>query len=174
MSEFRKTDLILDKKYDPTRKRHYLNNELIVLHCHHYSTLYTQLAIDAGETALLSEVAENSFYKILIDYFEDKNITSLEDKIEIACQYFAAVGLGKMQVNNISDYSGEVELIHSHVDKGWITKWGNYDKPVNYISGGYIAAMFSAITGDPKGTFKTMEVKSIVKGDNTSIFKIFI
>jgi len=174
MSDFKKTELILDKKYDPIRKRHYLNNELVVLHCHHYSTLYTQLAIDAGETDLLHEVAKNSFYKILLDYYNENDITSLEDKIEIACQYFAAVGLGKMKVNFMGDSSGEVELIHSHVDKGWITKWGNYDKPVNYISGGFISGMFSAISGNPKGTYKTMEVKSIVKGDNTSIFKIFI
>ena len=174
MSEFRKTELILDKKFDPIRKRHYLNNELVVLHCHHYSTLYTQLAIDAGETDLLHEVAENSFYKLLVDYFEENNIDSLEEKIDLACQYYSAVGLGKMQVTYMGDHSGEVELAHSHVDKGWITKWGNYDKPVNYISGGFISAMFSAISGNPKGTFKTMEVKSIVKGDETSVFKIFI
>lgn len=174
MSEFKTTKLVLDKKFDPMQKRHYLNGDLVVLHCHHYSTLYSQLAIDAGETQVLESVAEDSFYKILRNYYEAHNICSIEEKVDIACQYYAAVGLGKMQVNFVGDHSGEVELLVSHVDKGWKKKWGAYDRPVNYIGAGYINGMFAAITGNPKGTFKSMEVKSIVKGDSTSLFKVYV
>ena len=173
MSQFNETTLILDKKFDPKICRHYLNGQVSVLHCHHYSTLYTQLAVDAGETDLLADVAEDTFYNLLTSYYKSHNIDNIEDRIDIAIQYYATVGLGKMQVNFLGDESGEVELLVSHLDKGWIKKWGNYDKPVNFITVGYIKGMFSAVFCKPTKTFKASEIKSIVMGDNSSIFKVF-
>lgn len=173
MSILKKTELILDKKFDKKQTRHYLNGSLTVLHCHHYSTLYTQLAIDAGETELLSNVAENTFYKVLTDYYSNHSICSIDDRVSIACQYYSAVGLGVMEVLSLGDNSGEVKLPFSHLDKGWIAKWGNYDKPVNYISSGYIKAMFSAVMNKSDGIYDTLETKSIVKGDEFSLFKVF-
>ena len=99
MSEFKKTTLILDKKFDAMQKRHYLNGVTTVLHCHHYAALYSQLAIDAGETKLLSDVAEETFYNLLNNYFELYDLYEMEDRITIAEQYYAALGLGCMKVN---------------------------------------------------------------------------
>jgi len=172
MSEFKQNILQLDKKFDPKAKRHYLNGFQIVLHCHHYTTLYTQLALDASETELLADVAEESFLEVLKKYFIDNQIINLDEKIDLACQYFGAVGLGKMIVNYFGDDSGEVELIVSHLDSGWIKKWGMYDKPVNYITVGFIQAMFSILCDKPIKTFKAIEIESIVRGAKTSIFKV--
>ena len=173
MSEFKKTVLMLDKTFDQKSKRHYLNGRLVVLHCHHYSSLYSQLAIDAGETALLESVSRETFYTLIKDYLEDHNINVLTERIDIAVQYYAAVGLGKMNINYLGNDSGEVELVNSHVDTGWIKKWGNYDKPVNYITAGYITGMFAAILNKPLNTFNALEVQSIVKGDAKSLFKVY-
>lgn len=172
MAESQKNKLILEHVFDKKTKRHYLNGHLSVLHCHHYSSLYTQLALDAEETDLLADSSEEAFYEILAEYFDKHNLTSIEDKIDIACQYYAAIGLGKMQVNYLGDDSGKVELLSSHVDRGWIKKWGTYDKPVNYIGAGYITAMFSAVFGEPRGTFKANEVQSVVMGADTSLFNV--
>lgn len=172
MATFKKNVLVLDHIFDNQRKRHYLNGHLSVLHCHHYSSLYTQLALDSDETELLAQSSEESFYDLLVDYFDKYNLTSIEERIESACQYYAAVGLGKMQVNYLGNDSGEVELLASHVDSGWIKKWGKYDAPVNYIGAGYITAMFSAVFDESKKTFKANEVQSIVMGAETSIFKV--
>jgi hypothetical protein len=173
MAEFKSTNMVLDKYVDPRTKRHYLNGQLSVLHCHHYSTLYSQLAIDAGETELLVDVAEESFYKLINDYFTVNKITDLEERIELGCQYYGAVGLGKMSVNFLGNDSGEVELEYSHLDSGWIRKWGRYDRPVNYIASGFINGMFSAILDKPIKTFRTNEIKSIVMGEKSSLFNVF-
>lgn len=159
--------------FDPITKRHYINGFQAVLHCHHYSTLYTQLALDANEAELLKECARDSFRSILDSYFkENPQISTIQDKIDIAVQYYSLLGLGKMKVKYLGDYSGEVELISSHVDSGWIKKWGTYDKPVNYITAGFIEAMFESILNLPSGTFLANEVQSIVMGNSISLFKI--
>jgi predicted hydrocarbon binding protein len=170
---FNKTELILDHQFDQKTSRHYLNGAVSVLHCHHYSTLYTQLAIDSGETELLEDVSEETFFNLLVNYFEEYGIEEVEERVEIAVQYFAAVGLGKMNVIYLGETSGEIELLVSHLDSGWIKKWNNYDKPVNHIGAGYISAMFSAVNDEDMGTYKAMEIQSIVMGAETSKFKVF-
>lgn len=167
------TTLTLNHTFDAEKMRHYLNDETAVLHCHHYATLYTQLAIDAEETALLSSVAENTFGEMLCKYFQDNFVNSLADRIEVACKYYAALGLGKMNVKYLGTESGEVVLESSHVDQGWLKKWGQYDAPVNYITAGYITGMFSAIQECRLGTFAAQETQSIVMGAQQSSFKVY-
>ncbi len=159
--------------FNSANKRHYINGFQAVLHCHHYTTLYTQLAIDAGETELLKECARESFREILDNYFaENSSISSIQDKVDIATQYYSLLGMGKMIVHYLTEYSGKVELLNSHLDSGWIKKWGTYDKPVNFITAGYIEAMFESILNLPDKTFLAFETQSIVKGSQTSIFNV--
>ena len=172
MAEFKKTVLKLNHRFDTRNRRHYLNGDTVVLHCHHYTSLYTQLAIDAGETELLASVAEDTFNKILVRYFEENKICDLEDRISLACQYYAVCGLGKMEIDSLGDFSGHVTLCRSHIDEGWIKKWGKFDKPVNYVTVGYIRGAFAAILGKSAKTFEVTETKSIVMGDKASQFKI--
>ena len=73
MAEFSKTVLKIDHKFDPISKRHYLNDIQSVYHCHHYTSLYTQLAIDAKETELLALSAEESFFEVLSTYYKKNN-----------------------------------------------------------------------------------------------------
>ena len=80
--------------------------------------------------------------------------------------------MGEITVENITPFSGEVKSLHSHIDKGWLKKWGKYDKPVNHIGCGYISAMFAAIQNKPVNSYDTFEQKSIVKGDEYTLFKI--
>ena len=172
MTIIKRNELILAPSFEPKTKRHYVNGWLSVVHCHHYSTLYSQLALDAKETGLLVETAEDTFYEIFTDYFAKHPLPSLTEKIDIACQYFGALGLGKMRVNHLGDNSGEVELLTSHLDQGWLMKWGTHDTPVNYMSCGYIAALFSAVLGERTRIFSVQEIQSIVMGAKTSLFSI--
>ncbi len=171
----KKTEIILDHRFDPKTCRHYLNDQVSVLHCHHYATLYTQLADDCGfidAKKLLAEVAEDIFFDTLSSYYKKYKIDSVEDRIAIAVQYYALSGLGEMEVIYAGIDSGEVELAHSHLDAGWIKKWGNREKPVNFITCGYISGMFSAIFDKPARSYITIETKGIVSGAERSNFKV--
>ncbi|MCW1299612.1 MAG: 4-vinyl reductase [Candidatus Parvarchaeum sp.] len=168
--------LIFERKFDSDRKRHYVNDNLVVLHCHHYSTLFSQLALDAKElvngTKILFETMEDITFEMLSNYFAKHGIKEEKDRIDIATQTFSAIGLGKIVPVSINESGGEIEMPNSHVDQGWIKKWGQNKVPVNYIGAGYIAGMFRAIFGKPERFYKVTEIQSIVKGDKISRFKI--
>ena len=127
MTTYARTDLMIDRRYDARGARHTLNGVTHVLHCHHYLSLYTQLAEDCGMLdgpKLLAEVAEDSFHQFLSHYYRDHSISCAADRIALAEQYYAFTGLGRMKVLSAGPDAGVVELDHSHVDAGWEKKWG--------------------------------------------------
>lgn len=167
----KKTELSLERKFDPLRCRHSVNGETYVLHCHHFATLYTRLAEDCGMLdgkKLLRDAAENTVYQVLAKYYADHGIESFADRIAIGEQYYSFAGLGEMQVVSAGADSAEVDLVHSHLDAGWIKKWGPRDKPVNHISCGYVAGMLAAALGVGQQRFSVTEAASIVCGAERS------
>lgn len=173
MAEIVKNELKYDHYFDQKNKQHFLNDTLVVLHCHHYTVLYTQLAIDAKETDLLKETARVSFGKMLDRYFK-KYYTgnSMQEIVDLCCQYHSVIGLGKMNVLFMGEDSGEVEIVSSHVDEGWKKKFGQYDSPINYITAGFIEAMFELVMGTNPKEFTAIETQSIVMGAPTSKFNV--
>jgi hypothetical protein len=177
MAVFTRTELQLDHYMDRISNRHYLNGVVSVLHCHHYLTLYTQLADDCGMLdgrKLMEECAEDTFYKVLVDYYQKHNITCLQEQIVLAEQYYAVAGMGKMVVLCAGPDSGSVELLHSHLDEGWIAKWGQHSKPVNFFTNGYLAALFAAAFDRPTRSYSVQETASIVAGAQKSHFEIVV
>lgn len=173
MAHFSKIDLAIKHDFNTKTKRHFLNGVQTVYHCHHYATLYTQLAIDAGETDLLAECSEDSFYQILSAFYQENQIDNLADRIEVASQYYSAIGLGTLEVEGLGNNAARVISSNSHLELGWIKKWGEYDQPVNYIGVGYVSAMISAVLDQPVRSFHTFEVQSIVEGAEQTIFKSY-
>ena len=173
MTQVIRNEVKYEHYFDQHAKRHYMNGIVSVLHCHHYTSLYTQLAIDADETKLLKDSSRDVFREVLDNYFaQNPQIDTLQAKLEIGCQYYALVGLGAMKVLFLGNDSGEVEILTSHTDSGWLKKWGQYDKPVNYITGGFIEALFESVLGSNSPTFEAIETQSIVMGAKTSKFKV--
>ncbi len=177
MVKFKDTELKLEHYFDRKNCRHFVNGNSSVLHCHHYATLYTQLAEDCemlDGVKLLAECAEDCFYETLTSYFKNNEIDKIKDRIKIAQEYYVASGLGRMIVKYAGTESGEVILEHSHVDEGWIKKWGKREKPVNYIACGYISGMFSAIFDSPVRTYEVHEITGIVSGAENSVFNVVL
>ncbi len=175
MAISRKTELVLQRTFDPRDCRHYLNGEPVVLHCHHYMSLYSQLAMDCGlvdAKKLLSEVAEDTFLAVLTAYYQEHGIVSVPDRIAIAEQVYAAHGLGQIKVLAAGPDSGTAELTRSHVDSGWVKKWGKSEVPVNYFTCGYVAAVFAAVFARPARAFSSIETQSIACGAERSLFEV--
>ena len=173
MTSYRKTELELNKAFDPQSCRHIMEGNTVVLHCHHYATLYTQLAMDCGmldAKALMAECSEDTWEEFLREYFRSRGVSSVRERIALAEQSYAAAGLGRMRVTCASPESGEVTLDHSHLDEGWIKKWGHYKSPVNFIGAGYISALFSAVFDLPARSFAVTEAEAIVCGAPRSRF----
>ena len=171
MTTYTTMDLTIDRRYDARRGRHTLNGVTHVLHCHHYLSLYTQLAEDCGMLdgpKLLAEVAEDSFCLFLSRYYREHRIDLLADRIALAEQYYAFTGLGKMIVLSAGPDSGVVELQHSHVDSGWQVKWGR--QIINHITRGYISALFAALFDTQPRTWDVRETSAMIAGADRSEF----
>lgn len=166
---------IMQAIFDTGRCRHIAAGQTVVLHCYHFTSLTIQLANDCSlldAKKLLAECSEDAFYTVLANYYRDNNIIDLRERILIAEQYFSEAGLGKLKVKFAGLCAGEVELSSSHVDEGWIKKWGYVSYPINYIGCGYVTAVFSAIYNRPKRTYSAREYQSIACGDKSSIITV--
>ena len=160
--------------FNSKNNRHFLNGMCAVLHCHHYATLTTQLAMDAkhfnGENKLY-ETAEECFHRALNRYFQEHAVREANDKIAVAKDYWRIIGMGLVDFS----YRNSVlaaKMDYSHIDEGWLKKWGKSDKPVNIITSGFIAAVASLVNDKPLGWYRVFETKSLVMGDEVSEFVV--
>lgn len=168
-------DLKVDFTFDNKTYRHYMNGHPAVLHCHHYMSLTTKLAEDMnkiGGTQILREVAEDSVRPLFDDYLRQESVNDLEDRLQVGAEYYSVMGMGKMEVVEAGENGGEVHLTNSHVDEGWIKKWGKHDKAINHFTWGYISAMFAAAFNKPARSYQVRETASIVTGDPKSVFLV--
>jgi hypothetical protein len=162
-------------EFEPRNCRHLVNGRTYVLHCHHYATLYTQLAEDCSMLdgkKLLAESAEDAFYGVLSEYFQKHQLKSIPDRIGVAEQFFRVTGMGTLNVNCAGPDYGEVELPSSHLDAGWTKKWGKSEKPINHITRGFIAALFAAAFDRSPRSYTVTETASIACGAPVSRFTV--
>ena len=174
MTKYRLPTLKIAHRFDSDRCRHYLNDICSVLHCHHYATLYTQLAIDAKQfdgVRHLVQAAEDTFYDVLDGYYRANEILEVDEKVDIAQQYWQAVGMGLIRFTGIGPYEAIAEMPYSHVDEGWLKKWGSQDSPVNFFTVGFVAAVAALVNNKARGSFVVRETKALVCGDEKSEFK---
>lgn len=171
----KQTELVVDQKFNRKSCRHLLNGSTYVLHCHHYATLYCRLADDADlfdGKALLRAGCEAAFVPELEKFFEKQDAYEVSERVELVEQYFKFVGLGILEFERVGSMAASARLNSSHVDEGWIKKWGNREAPVNFIAQGFLAAAMAAIYEEPIGAFETKEQQSIVSGAEASLFTI--
>jgi hypothetical protein len=164
--------LRLDFTMDADTNRQYLNGHPVVMHSHHYLALITKMAQDLGDidgTGILRDVVEETMRSVFDDYIQKNGLTSAQDKCNVGREYFSVFGLGKMVITG-DEQGGEVRLVRSHLDEGWVMKWGTTDKPVNHFTCGYVAAMFGAAFNKPLKSYMVTEAASIAVGDSEGKF----
>ena len=165
--------------FDADRCRHYSNDVNITFHCHHYTALYTRVALEAQKLKvheapqLLSQAAEDSFFDVLRVTFDSHFASSFADKISLAQQYYAWAGLGDLKVLCMGVNGGEVQLRTSHVDTAWLNKWGKAQQPVNFLTCGFLAALASELYNKPPRAYRVRETESIACGASQSHFVVF-
>lgn len=166
--------LKLDFSLDNETYRHFLNGFPVVMHSHHYLALITKLAeelADVDGAQLLRDVVEDTMRKIFDDYIVANGLTSPMDKCNVGREYYSVFGLGKLVVTG-SESGGEVRLLRSHIDEGWVMKWGNSPQPVNHFTCGYIAAVFAAAFNKPARSYTVSEAASMATGAPEGTFSV--
>jgi hypothetical protein len=171
------TEHKFEQTFDPIRKLQYINTDPSVMHCHHYSALFAKLAVDMehlGAAEILSQSMEDAFYIVLRKFVILEELSNKQERIDVFQEHFRLAGLGTLLLRDVKKSGGNAILTHSHLDEGWIKKWGKHEKPVNFMGQGYIAAAFSVIHDTFPRTYQVEETNSIVTGDPQSEFIITI
>lgn len=166
--------LKLEFSIDNETFRQYLNGHAVVMHSHHYLALITKLAEDLGDSngpQLLRDVVEESMLPIFTDYITKNGLTTPLQKINVGREYYSALGLGKIKVGGTEE-GGEACLVRSHIDEGWIRKWGTHSKPINHFTCGYIAAMFSAAFDKPAKSYSVTETDGMAVNGTEGTFTV--
>lgn len=157
--------------FDEQTYRHTLNGHEVVLHCHHYMALTTKLAMElegVDGTQILAEVAEDTIRPMLETYVAENGVSDPAAVLQVGAEYYAVMGLGKMVVESAPP-GGKIRVPRSHVDEGWVKKWGQHDQPVNHFTRGYVAAMFAVAARKPPRSYRVQEVSSVVQGASETI-----
>ena len=160
--------------FDPGRKLQYVNNDPSVMHCHHYATLFTKLALDflhIDGPAKLRDSMEEAYYIVLKKALIVKDVSNRDEKKLLIEEHFRLAGLGKLEIS-ILENGGTARMTHSHVDEGWIRKWGKNETQVNFIGQGFLVAAFALLFERKLGSFKVEEKQSMVSGSPYSSFEI--
>jgi len=160
--------------FDGKTYRHAMNGHESVLHCHHYMSLTTKLAedfSDIGGVQILRESAEDSIRPLLDSYFKENGITSPEERLKLGAEYYGVMGLGLMDISG-DEKTGKALLRHSHVDEGWVKKWGKSDKFINHFSCGFVSAIFAAAFDCPARSYQAEELSSIAVGNEKSVIAV--
>ncbi len=160
--------------FDQNTYRHAVNGCESVLHCHHYMCLTTKLAhqfAKIGGARILRETAEDSVRPMLDSYIAEHKVASAAERLVVGAEYYALFGMGKMEIEGDAD-KGEVRLLHSHVDEGWIKKFGKSDKPVNDFTRGFVAAVFAAAFDKPARSYEVRETASIATGEKVGVLMV--
>lgn len=164
--------LKLDFSLDNETFRHFLNGHAVVMHSHHYLALITKLVedlSDIGGPQLLKEVVEESMWAVFNDYVLKNDLATPLQKCNVGREYYSVYGLGKMKVGG-TENGGEVCLVRSLIDEGWIKKWGHHTKPINHFTCGYIAAMFAVAFDKPVKSFTVIETESMAVNGTEGTF----
>jgi hypothetical protein len=168
-------DLVVDQKFDRKVCRHYFNGSTYVLHCHHYATLYCRLADDAelfDGKALLRKGTEAAFVPEMRKFFEAQGVCDVAGRVQLVEEYWRFMGMGLVRFERVGAMAATAVMTRSHVDEGWVKKWGNREAPVNFIGQGFLAAAMAAIYEVPEGSYAVQEQQSIVAGAEASVFTI--
>lgn len=168
--------LKLTHRFDADSCRHYIGDLVSVLHCHHYATLFTQLAIDSRDLVdgirILREVTEDVVHGVLKGYFAQNGIADAAERLALGQQLFSFYGMGKMSLVAPGAGGGTVEMGTAHVDEGWKKKWGKAAAPVNHIGAGFIAGLFASAYDKPPRSYKVEEKQSRAMGADKSVFAV--
>ena len=160
--------------FDQSNYRHFMDGIPTVLHCHHYMTLTekTAVAFDAfGGTRILAEAAEDSARPVLEAGVKKNGLADAASRFAAGEEYYGIMGMGLMKIQGDAA-GGQVTLPKSHMDQGWLKKFGPSAVPVNHFTCGYIASVFAVAFDRPARSYQVTEVASIVKGDAESRFVV--
>ncbi len=146
----------------------------ISLHCHHFNCGLIN-AIEAIDYFDAIEIYINEAAKCFYEYF--KNILTIKNysvnkALSIAQDIYRFMGYGRIDLSELINGYGTATSDSSYFVVGWFAIYGNRDKPVCYLTRGFIKAIVAAIFDIDINVVKVVETQCMICGNDFCEFKV--
>ena len=170
-------DRITQGEYFYDRNAFVMNNEPMVLHCHHYNC-FLQYSIESAHTfinsrSILIDSAQELAYSQFSNFFSGKEMT-FDEKINAVTSLHSYAGYGSIDLSSVSLDGGVAISESNHYADGWISKFGARaaEEPgVAFFTSGFIAGAMDAIDGT-LGRYSANQTKCKTKGGEVCKFVV--
>jgi len=159
---------INDYKYDSEHNYLEIGGEAMVFHCHHYITNLQRTILDAdyidGRLFLIGSAADSVYYQLsnLCDGL------SIEESKIMAQDIYKVFGYGLIDLSAMDENGIELQSTKSFFAKTWEMKFGRAEKPVDYYTSGFLAAVYAVIYKKDLKDIFAEQTSCMACGDSTN------
>ena len=161
-------------KYAFDQEHNYLEigGEAMIFHCHHYMINLQRTILDADyieSTLFLIGSAADALYSQLTNLCQG---LSVEASKEMAQDIYKTFGYGLIDLSGMDEKGGEFTTTHSFFSKTWALKYGKSEKPVDYYTAGFLAAVYAVIFHKNLQDVNARQTKCMACGDAHNSFEV--
>ncbi len=153
----------------------------VCAHCHHYNLFIDKTVDDAlgvvEGTRLRTETAREFFYQLLEGVFDNGEVDSAEERLNLASELFAACGHGQLDLSTLGENGGQVYGDHLHYSYSWNEKHAGVETryhPADATAAGFAAAALALAYGHAPETVLARETRCLVLGHDRCKFELTI
>ncbi|MEA3521744.1 MAG: hypothetical protein U9R50_02085 [Campylobacterota bacterium] len=161
-------------KYKYDEKHNYLEigGEAMIFHCHHYIINLQRTILDAeyidSRKFLIGSAADALYYQL-------SNLCeglSVDDSKQMAEDIYKAFGYGLIDLSAMNENGIELTSLKSFFSKTWQMKFAQSQKPVDYYTTGFLAAVYAVIYKKELSQVHASQIECMACGDVSNTFHI--
>jgi hypothetical protein len=161
-------------KFDEQHNSITIGGEAMIFHCHHYINYLQRSLLDADyidSRRFLIGSAADAVHHQLKSLCEG---LSLDDAKTMAEESYKAFGYGLIDLSGMNETGVELTTYKSFFSKTWEMKFGQSDKPVDYYTTGFLAAVFAVLYGHDLSAIHAEQTTCMACGDkvNTHVIRL--
>lgn len=161
-------------KFDEQHNSITVGGEAMIFHCHHYINYLQRSILDAdyidSRRFLIGSAADAVYHQL-------KSLCaglSIDDAKLMAEEAYKAFGYGLIDLSGMTESGVELSTYKSFFAKTWVLKFGESQKPVDYYTTGYLAAVFAVLYGHSLSDIHAEQTTCMAVGDkvNTHVIRL--
>lgn len=149
-----------------------VGGEAMIFHCHHYMNYLQRSILDAdyidSPRFLIGSAADSVYYQL-------SNLCRGLDKeqsIQMAQEIYKTFGFGLIDLSDMNENGVEVKKVKSFFSKTWLIKFGASNKPIDFYTTGFIAAVYAYVYKIPLEHIQAEQTECIACGAKRNVHVI--
>ena len=147
-----------------------IGGEAMIFHCHHYVINLQKTILDVeyiqGKLFLIGSAADAVYCQLtnLCDGL------SIDESKKMAEDIYKTFGYGLVDLSSMDENGIELSTSNSFFSKTWQEKFGESDKPVDYYTSGFLAAVYAVLYKKELKNIYADQIECMTCGDDQNSF----